>query len=380
MSSGYVGYDVNSGKPKRKCFYGKTQREASNKLKEAQARSKSGIYTEPSKQLFADWMDTWINDYMKPSLRVKTWESYEMISRLHIKPALGHIKLFQLHTHHLQKLYNDKLKRGRLDGKPGGLSHRTVRYIHTIIHGSLEQARREGHILINPAAAAKLPKPKQKEIKYWETEDLTIFLANAKGTLYYPLYLLEVSTGLRIGELLALRWKDIDLNSCTLTVSQGVVRTRQGLIIQPPKTKLANRTLNLPDTVIQELTDHREKQKIEADERIAAGKYYEDNNLVFSTRAGKLLDPKNIVRNFHGILSKAGLEKVNFHALRHTYVTLNIQEGIDLKTIQENIGHHSVAFTMDIYGAVTKKMKKSASDKFGKLIEECVKDEEMDGD
>jgi integrase len=308
---------------------------------------------------------------MKTSLRPTTWESYESQVRNHIIPTIGHLRLNELQTSHLQKLYNDK--------HAGGLSARSVKYIHTVIHGALSQAQDEGKILRNPAKHAKVPKQEKKDIQYFNSETVGKFLNAAHGTDYFPAYYLELATGLRRGELLALRWKDVDLEKGAVTVNQGLVRTREGLIFQEPKTKLANRTINIPVEVVGVLKMYQSRWKVMKD---GAGEAWinfdkdnpdnHENDLLFCNKLGKPLDPRSFTHHFERLLKKAGLPKVTFHGLRHTFATMSLQEGVDIRTTQENLGHHSAAFTLDVYSSVTGKMKKDATDKIGNLLNLCI--------
>jgi len=367
-----VGYDVETGKPKKKYFYGKTRKEVQEQVNEALGKVRTGTYREPSKLTMAEWLTTWLNDYMKPSLRPTTWENYEIQVMRHILPALGHLRLSQLQTSNLQKLYNDKLSNGgRLDGKEGGLSPRSVRYIHTLIHAALEQAKKEGMITINVADAVKLPHDQKKEIQCLDTEGVKKFLTAARDTKHFPAYFLALNTGLRRGELLGLRWKDVDLKAGSITVNQGLVRTKQGLVFQEPKTKLSNRTIGISPQVVSVLKDHKKRQN---EERLSAGEAYnKEHDLVFCNELGEPICPRGFTRHFERLLKRAGLEgKVTFHGLRHTFATLSLQEGAAARTVQEALGHHKAAFTLDVYSSVTDKMKKEATDKIGNLLASCL--------
>ena len=366
QGSALIGYDRETGKPIRKYFYGKTRKEVQRKLSEIIPEVHAGTYREPANITVAEWFTTWLNVYMKPSLRPTTWESYRYQVEGHIIPALGHLKLPQLQTAHIQRLYNDKLKGGRLDGKPGGLSPKSVKYIHTVIHSALEQAKREGMITINPADAVKLPQQEQKEIKYLDAAEAAIFLATAKDSKHFAAFFLALNTGMRRGELLGLRWQDIDFKACQLTVNQGLVRvTGKGLIFQEPKTKLSNRVINLAPAVLQVLKEHKAEQN---EIRLLAGSAYNaDLDLVFANELGEPICPRAFTRVFERVVKRAGLD-VTFHGLRHTFATLALEQGVDIKTIQETLGHHSAAFTMDVYSSVTAKMKKEAADRVGNLL------------
>ncbi|MGI6308449.1 MAG: tyrosine-type recombinase/integrase [Dethiobacteria bacterium] len=361
-----VGYDLETGKPKRKYFYGRTRKEVQEKVNGATVEVQTGTYREPSKLTVAEWFTTWLNDYMKLSLRPTTWESYRYQVEGHIIPALGHLKLAQLQTAHIQRLYNDKLNSGRLDGKEGGLSPKSVRYIHTVIHSALEQAKKEGMIMINPSDAVRLPKLEQKEIKYLDTTEVATFLATAKESKHFAAFYLALNTGMRRGELLGLRWKDIDFIVKQLTVNQGLVRiSGKGLVFQEPKTKLSNRVISLPPAAVQVLKEHKKQQN--ENRLMAGGAYNSDLDLVFANELGEPICPRAFTRVFERLIKKVGLD-VTFHGLRHTFATIALEQGVNVKTIQETLGHHSSAFTMDVYSSVTAKMKREAADKVGDLL------------
>lgn len=288
-----IGYDPETGNEKRKYFYGRTRKEVQQKVSELTMKVQRGTYREPGKVTIAEWFTTWLNDYMKISLRPTTWESYKYQIKGHIMPALGHLRLSELQTPHIQRFYNEKLESGRLDGKPGGLSPKSVRYLHTIIHSCLEQARKEHLIPINPAGAVTLPKLEKKEIRYLNKEEIAEFLKVAQDSKHYAAFFLALATGMRRGEILGLRWKDIDFEKGHLTVNFQLVRiTGEGLILQEPKSKLSNRVIGLPPSVLQELKRHKSKQN--ELKLIAGSSYNRDLDLVFANELGEPIDPSSL--------------------------------------------------------------------------------------
>ena len=387
-----VGYDTEKKKPKRKYFSGKTRKEVQDKINKVAGKVQEGTYKETEKIRVADWFNVWIEEYQKQSLRPTTWQSYKLQIDKHILPAIGHLQLNQLQTYHLQTLYNDKQKDGaRLDGKPGPLSPRSVRYIHMICHACLEQAKKESRITTNPADAVKLPVDPRKEMRYFDTEQTTAFLVEARKTKHFTAYFLALNTGLRRGELLGLRWQDIDMKNGTLSVKQALVRVEGGLKFQEPKTKLSKRTIGISKAVIEELKAHRKEQQDNMKE--AKDSYNKENNLIFCNELGEPICPRAFTKHFARVIDrhnkqidkkaekekltdadilKAKIPKINFHGLRHTFATLCLQQGTDPRTIQEALGHHKVAFTLDIYSGVTDKMKQEATDKIGSLLASCI--------
>ncbi|HSV31413.1 MAG TPA: site-specific integrase, partial [Atribacteraceae bacterium] len=323
-------------------------------------------FREPSRLTVEEWFTVWLNDYMKPSLRATTWESYKYQVNGHIIPALGRLKVVELQTAHIQRLYNDKLRGGRLDGKEGGLTPKSVRYIHTVIHSCLEQAKKEGLLTVSPADAVRLPKREQKDIHYLDSDGIKHFLGIARESKHFAAFYLTLNTGLRRGELLGLRWKDVDFANGQIAVNQGLVRvTGKGLVFQEPKTKLSNRVIGLCPAALSVLREHKKKQ---AENRLLVGNGYNGGiDLVFANEIGGPVDPRAFTRVFERLIKAAGLD-VTFHGLRHTFATIALESGVDIKTIQETLGHHSAAFTMDVYSSVTGKMKREAADKVGTLL------------
>ena len=387
-----VGYDAKTGIPRRKFFSGKKRKDVQDKINDIISKVNNGTYKEPSKMKVADWFNVWIDEYQKSSLRPTTWDSYKMQIDKHILPEIGHLKLAHLQTYHLQSLYNSKQKDGaRLDNKPGPLSPRSVRYIHMICHACLEQAKLEGRIIVNPADAVKLPADPRKEMRYFDTNQVAAFLSEARKTRNFAAYFLALNTGLRRGELLGLRWKDVDLKNGTISVNQGLVRVSGKLLFQEPKTKKSRRTIGISQAVVDELKKYRKMQLDEME--LAMTAYNNEQGLVFCNELGEPICPRSFTKHFERVIErynkrideqinegnlkdadkvKAKLPKINFHGLRHTFATLSLQQGTDPRTIQEALGHSKVAFTLEIYGGVTEKMKQDATEKIGSLLASCL--------
>ena len=375
-----IGVNPDGG-TKFRTFYGKKQSIVKQKLDEAKANIHNNTYVEPNKFTVSQWLDSWLNVTMKSAIKDTTWLGYESMIKKHINPLIGGIKLMQLQTVHLQRMYNEKLLSGRADGKDGGLSPRTVRYIHQVIHGALDQALKEKLISFNVAEAVKLPKDPRKEMKVLETGDVEKFLEVAKNNRYYKhyytAYLLELYTGLRRGELLGLRWKDIDLNNCTLQVVQQLVKVGSKHILRELKTESSqNRIISLPDEMVQQLKEHKKQQSerlkdlgyndLQVKEHITYG-------LVFISEIGGIIQPRNFTRNFKGVLRTAGLGDIRFHDMRHTFALLSLQQGVDIKTLQSDLGHHSIEVTLDKYGHVNMDMKKDAATRRSSILKLAIK-------
>jgi integrase len=374
-----VGYNTN-GSIKYRYVYGKTQGEVKEKVESAKSDVRNNTFVEPNRVTTQQWLDNWLNVTMKGNVKDTTWLIYESLIKKHIVPGLGGVRLMNLQTSHIQKLYNEKLKSGRADEKEGGLSPKTIRHMHHIIHGALDQAVKEKLIQTNPANAVRLPKLIKQEMKTLSVEQVKKFLeavsADRFYNRYYAAYLLELYTGLRRGELLGLRWKDIDIKKKEIKVVQQLVKVGSSLTIRELKTESSqNRKIAIPDEVIQALKDHK---KMKMDEFKTLGwddiesKKALTEGIVFTNELGKLLQPRNFLRNFKGALRKAGIDPIRFHDLRHTFALLSLQAGTDIKTLQNDLGHESIETTLDKYGHVNEAMKREAAAKRSGLLKSII--------
>lgn len=372
-----------TGKPKRVFFYGKTRQEVAEKLSTALNNRMNGTFVEPNKVTVGKWLKTWLENYMKPHLRPTTWQSYEALMSQHVIPAIGEVKLKNLQTCDLQGLYKAKLESGRLDRK-GGLSARTVRYIHSVVFEALEQAVKEQLVVRNVAEAVTLPREEKKEIQPLTSEQVGEFLASIRDERHYPALLLELSTGLRRGELLALRWEDVDLKAGNLKVRQSLVRIhsekgaekKTELVFQEPKTKHSKRTIPLTAGVLKELKAHKARQ---AQEKLFLGQGYQDNGLVFCMEDGRPIEPRNFTRRFDGYLERAGIPHVRFHDLRHTFATLMLELDEHPKVVQEILGHSKISMTIDTYSHVMPGIKERAMAKLDSVLKPKEKPSAREG-
>lgn len=353
-----IGYDPATGKLRRKSFYGKTRKEVADKMAQALQGVRSGTFVEPAQTTFGEWLDKWLTSYKKSQLKPSTYESYEALVNVHIKPALGKVPMAKLQAHMLQSFYNEKLAAGRADGK-GGLSTRMVRYLHAVIRQALQQAVKEGLLARNVADATSPPTVKSKQMRPLAEDELLAFFDAARSDRLFAAYVLAATTGLRRGELLGLCWDCVDLEHGVITVQRQLLVLKDGLSLEETtKSKSGRRSITLTDDAIRELKAHRKRQ---AQEKLLLGEAYQDNGLVFCKEDGTPFDPREFTKRFQRWLTKAGLPKVRLHDLRHTHATLLLKKGVPAKIVQERLGHSSITMTLDLYSHVTPEMQKLAA-------------------
>jgi len=369
-----IGRDPSTGKLKRVTYYGKTQKEVQQKIAKALGELTQGIFVEPTKTTVGEWFDTWLKEYKQPpNVKLSTYVSYEMLIRVHLKPSLGNIPLKDLRPEQLQRFYNEKSRNGRADGK-GGLSAKTLRNLHNMIHEGLEQAIRNNLIVRNVSDAITLPKKYKKDIRVLTLEEETQFIQAIQNERLKAAFILCLGSGLRLGELLALRWEDVDLDEGIIKVRQTLNRlktldenspTKTKLIFQEPKTEKGKRNVPIPDSVLAELKAHKSRQRLE---KLKVGAEYNKENLVFCTEIGTPLEPRSFIRKLHSIIKQAGIAHSNVHALRHTFATRLLEANEHPKVVQEMLGHANISMTLDTYSHVMPEVKKAAAQKLDELF------------
>jgi integrase len=368
MAQVTIGRDPQTGKPRRATFYGKTRQDVADKLTKALRDKQQGTFVVPHKVTLGEWLGTWLWEYKKPKLRPNSFDSYERLIRCHLKPALGHIALRDLRPEHLQHFYNEEMQQGSAAG--------TVRYCHTLLHGALAQAEKHGLLIRNVTKLTEPPREARKEMHTLTLDQVTAKLLPAitQDRLFAAIFL-AFGTGLRRGELLALRWKDVDQKAGTLEVRQTLVRVKNRargageastrLLIQEPKTQHSRRTVPIPEACLAALKQHRARQ---AEERLLLGPAYQDHSLVFCRPDGTPMDPERLPRTFARLLREAGLSPLRFHDARHTFATLMLELGESPKTVQTMLGHSRVAITLDRYSHVSLELEKKAAAKLNAAL------------
>ena len=354
-----AGHDPETGKAIYKNVLGRTQAEVKSKLKAAIEESKGLDVTKAGKYTVGAWMDEWFENYAKVKVRPSSHQTYRGYIDNHIKPNIGKIPLEKLTSLELQKLYKKLLEKGRVDRieskhQAKGLSPKTVRNIHQIIASAMKLAKEQKIIASDPTESCTLPKLEHREMKTLSVEQLASFLREAKESGVFEMYYVEMATGLRRGELLGLKWEDIDLEQGDLRVKRQIARINGEVIEAPLKTKNAYRTLPLAEDTIVVLKQQRKK--------VGSSPW------VFPSPTGGPISPDSVLHMLHRVLKRAGLPKVRFHDLRHTFATLALQNGVDIKTVSGMLGHFSAGFTLDTYAHVTSAAQRQAAQTMGNVL------------
>ena len=343
----------------------KTQKECKEKLERAIEKNGKVDIVRSGKYTVAEWVRLWFETYSKPSIREQTAYYYNNYIEKHIVPGIGSIRLYKLTTLQIQQFYNKLKTSGRvqryehIELKDKGLSNRFIHGIHGVLRSALDQAMKERLITDNPAEGCKLPKIEKKEMKVLLPEQIGAYLqeANRRGLL--PAYYLELTSGLRRGELLALLWTDLDVEDMTISVTKQVNRINGELKVSQPKTSNSIRTIPIPKQAVDLLILEHEK--------------HPDNPYMFpSPKTGTMYDPDSFRHTHEKILAAAGIEHIRFHDLRHTFATLSLQNGVDVKTLSNTLGHYSAGFTLDTYTHATQRMKREAADTIGSVIDQAM--------
>jgi integrase len=339
-------------------------------LDEVKGDVRTGTYVAPSKQTVGEFLDEWLVT-VRPTLRPATHFSYGRNLRLHVLPRIGDVVLQHLDAGQLNRLYAELLVPGVNRTRPDtGLSRRSVAYIATILKRALRDAVRWGRLMRNPADMADPPKAgsgARREMKTWTGDQVRDFLRRSEferdrdATLWRVL----VSTGMRRGEALGLRWSDLDLSAGTVTVRQTVIIVNHEVLIGTPKTAAGARTIDLDAASVTALKSHRTAQ---AAERLAIGAGWRELDLVFPAVDGNPAHPEAISKRFDRRSARYGLPHVGIHGLRHTWATLALRAGVHPKVVQERLGHASVMVTLQIYSHVTAGLSREAAEQVASLF------------
>ena len=392
-----IGKTVD-GKSKFKYIYRKTSAKVSAELSKVLAELAENSYINETNITFVGWLKTWLETYAKPSIKLSTYTSYETYIRGHISPYFTNLKLKDLNPKILQDFLNTKLTGGRLDNKEGGLSDKTLKNLYNMIHSSLKQAYMNELIKKNICDFIKVPKVSRKEMRVLTREEQKNLISASRNHRLGIVVILDLFTGMRLGEILALRWIDIDFENKNICVKNTIKRlsthlgesNKTQIILDTPKTENAYRDIPLIDEMVMELKEHKKLQNIE---KKKYGSAYNDKNFLFCNELGEPYDQKTFKNYYNKILLECGLLKikpktirnkikkglktkpkpngstpnVTFHTLRHTFATRAIEQGMDILVLSKILGHSDPSTTLNKYGHVLPNHKKDNMEKIREL-------------
>ncbi len=343
---------------KRKVFYGKTRKEVQEKLKKALREQQQGTLITAPQQTLEQFLKHWLES-RTGAVRSRTTERYEQYIRLHILPVLGHVKLDKLTAQHINQLYKKKLEEG--------LSPTTVNTLHAMLHKALSDAVKWELVGKNVCSLVEPPRRAHYEMTPLTPEQAQKLLATAKGHNLEALFLLALTTGMRRGELLALKWQDISFSQSMLQVKRIFTRQPGNRYVEAePKTAKSRRSILLAPMVLDLLQEHRKHQN---EIKREAGADWQDHDLVFCTSLGTPLNPNKVLERFNTLLKKAGLPHIRFHDLRHSAATILLLMKVNPKVVQEILGHNQISMTMDIYSHVLPTMQEDAVSKMNDALQ-----------
>jgi integrase len=351
-----LGPDPVTGKRRQRRLSAPTRRELEKMVHETLHNAQQGTHVEASKQTVREYLTDWLKT-AEPTMRPASFVRYRDIITKNVLPELGGMKLSALAPARVQALYAAFGKRG--------LSAATIELHHMVLHRSLEQAVKWRLLASNPCDAVDVPRSTPPEMHTWDADQVRAFLTATADNDLAALWRLALLTGMRKGEILALRWSDVDLDKRVVAVRRTLTRGQNGFTYGEPKSRAGRRSIALPASCVNALRKHRTRQ---LERRLLAGADWQDNDLVFEGGTGEGIYPNTLLRTFNRLATRLGLPVIRFHDARHTAATLALAEGIHPKIVQERLGHSNIAMTLDRYSHVTMTMQQDAADRLDAAI------------
>jgi integrase len=347
----YVGMDR-----RRHSVYASTRRDAQERLRVAFADEDRGVPRGSKLLTVRDFLDDWLRTSVAVRCRTRTVESYRETVARYVIPAIGHLRLAKVEPRDVSRMLTALTDRH-------DLSPTTVHYVHTVLRIALGHAVRLGLVGRNVAMIVDAPSRARPEQHPLTAQQARIFLGDVAHDRLGPLYSIAIATGMRQGELLGLRWGDVDLDRGTVAVRHALRRGDR--VLTDPKTDRARRTIRLAPDFIETLRQHRVRQ---LEDRLAAGDEWSEGGYVFTTRIGRPLHGRNVLTSLHAALAKSGLPRQRFHDLRHAYATLMLEDGEELVVVSRNLGHTNTSTTADIYAHVTAPMAERSAARIESIL------------
>jgi integrase len=347
------------GRRLRRSLLGRSRAEVREKLQAALRAEASGLLPAGERVTVGGFLEQWLRDSARPSVRPRTYASYASIVRIHLAPALGKTPLTRLSPQQVQAFLNAK--------SASGLSPRTVGYLRAVLRQALGQAERWGMVTRNAARLAEPPRIPRREITPLSPGEARLFLDAIRGDRLEALYIVALGLGLRQGEILGLAWGDVDLDSSTLTVRHALQRVEGALMLVEPKSATSRRAIALPILVRDALRAHRVRQR---SERLLAGSRWHDDQrgLVFTTTVGTPMDGIAVTRRFQALLREAELPHQRFHDLRHACASLLLAQGVAPRVVMETLGHSQISLTLNTYSHVIPALGRAAADQMDAVL------------
>ena len=350
----------------RRTYYGRTRLEVRQKLSAALRAKADGLLVPRADRTVAAYLEQWLEDMAKPSVRPRTFESYSLNVR-RLRPQIGRIRLNDLTPAAIQAAYGALLRRG--------LSPRSVIQAHAVLHRALRQAVQWGLLPRNPVDAVSRPRPKRTEIRTLSVREVKQLFETSRNDRLHALWVLLSTTGLRLGEALGLMWKDLNLDQGTVSVQRALQRERGvGFVLVEPKTEHSRRRVYLAPGTIATLTEHR---RLQAQDRLVAGPGWEStHDLIFRTQVGRPIEGGQVSWAFHKVLEKAKLPRIRLHDLRHTAASQLLERGVHPKVVQEMLGHSTITLTLDTYSHIVPGLQAQVAEQMQRLFQDREADQE----
>lgn len=358
-----IGRDLNSGKRRTRWYTVKGGiREARRELAKVLHQVNEGLRAEPEKKTVAEFLEQWLEQFAKPGVARRTYDDYSAQVRRRLIPGLGHIRLSKLQQHPtiIQQFYSQL--------QADGCSPEAIKRVHKVLSQACNRAVKWRMLSLNPCHAVDAPRVPRRAMNILTPQEAAHVLEQVEGTRLYIPVLLGVMTGMRIGEICALHWREVDLDKKFLQVRFAIERTYDGLRLKEPKTVKSRRKIDLDDTVVEALRRWKLKQ---AEERLRLGPCYSDNDLVVCKVDGNIIHPTTVSVDFHEVVKRLGY-KVRFHDLRHTHLSWLLMNNTHPKIASERAGHSSIAITLDLYSHVIPGLQSDAVDKVGEALRNAM--------
>jgi integrase len=354
--------DPKTEKRKQRSIGGfKTRKEAESSLRKLLIEVENNQYIEPSKELFSSYLEDWFYRHYAKRVSITTFNSRKYVVNSHLLKdnIFSNKPISKITIKDIDDFYDLKLDEG--------FNPAYIRTMHNILRQAFEQAKIWNLVINNPIDNTSPPPLKKKDIETWTKDEIITFLSKIKNEPIYIAFLIAIYTGFRRGEVLGLKWEDIDFINQVIHIRRALAYTDQGLIFKDVKTKSSRRQISISNFVIEELKKHKEKQE-KLKRRL--GSAYQDENLVVTDELGRRKDPRNLLRQMERLIKQSGVKKISFHGIRHTHATLMLSNGENIKVVADRLGHSRASTTLNFYAHSIPALDAKAADNFENYLKE----------